>query len=243
MQQFLSKSHPKHRRNRTVLHVFIGCLLPESLNKKSCWVGWFFDDTAIRWCSRIDRDKDGRQKKAQFDLRELIILQKLVTAHEAVDAIRKAISLFGGHGVIEDFSALPRLFRDATVNELWEGPRNVLLTRVFRDLQRVAACYPPEEFVANILEGVPKDIVRELSNSLKAFLQNPPLLERDEASVDRAAEWETFCERLFWAYQDQALAEVGAAPIFEEQRLNTPLEGSEGVSTQTEQERQIGGRA
>ena len=32
------------------------------------------------------------------------------------------ISIFGGHGVIEDFSALPRIFRDAMVNELWEGP-------------------------------------------------------------------------------------------------------------------------
>ena len=91
----------------------------------------------------LGASKSGEEEKARFNLRELIIIQKLVTAYEAVDVIRKAISLFGGHGVIEDFSALPRLFRDATVNELWEGPRNVLLMQVFRDLQRVAAWYPP----------------------------------------------------------------------------------------------------
>ncbi len=82
-------------------------------------------------------------RKQRFNLRELIILQKLVSAYDAVDVIRKAMSIFGGHGVIEDFSSLPRLFRDATVNELWEGPRNVLLMQVYRDIQRVSDWYPP----------------------------------------------------------------------------------------------------
>ncbi|MFH0825135.1 MAG: acyl-CoA dehydrogenase family protein [Pseudomonadota bacterium] len=164
----------------------------------------------------LNSDKEGDRKKARFNLRELIILQKLVTAYEAVDVIRKAISFFGGHGVIEDFSALPRLFRDATVNELWEGPRNVLLTQVFRDIQRAAAWYPPEEFVGSVLEGASKDTIRELSSSLKAFLQEPPLMGHDEAAMDRAGDWETYCEDLFRAYQERALEEVGTSPIFAE---------------------------
>jgi hypothetical protein len=36
---------------------------------------------------------------------------------------------------------LPRLFRDAAVNELWEGPRNVLLTQIHRDCRRAAELY------------------------------------------------------------------------------------------------------
>jgi hypothetical protein len=175
----------------------------------------------------LSPDNAGVLKKAQFDLRELIILQKPVTEYEAVDVIRKAISLFGGHGVIEDFSALPRLFRDAMVNELWEGPRNVLLMQVFRDLQRVAAWYPPEEFVANILEGAPKDLVQEFSSSLRRFLDNPPSLEPNESSMRRAADWEIYCENLFRMYQELALDEVGAAPIFSDYKLDSFTSASE----------------
>ena len=53
----------------------------------------------------------------RFLLRELIIIQKLVTAYDAVGILRKGISIFGGHGVIEDFCSLARIFRDAVVNE------------------------------------------------------------------------------------------------------------------------------
>ncbi len=72
------------------------------------------------------------------------MLQKITTAKDAPNVIRKAISIFGGHGVMEDFSDLPRLFRDSIVNELWEGPRNVLLTQIYRDLKRVKDFYSPE---------------------------------------------------------------------------------------------------
>ncbi len=115
-------------------------------------------------------------RKLRFDLRELIILQKMATAYETVDVIRKAMSILGGHGVIEDFSALPRLFRDATVNELWEGPRNVLLMQVFRDIQRVSAWYSPEEFVGNLLHAADKGTIEALSAALRNFLHKPPFL-------------------------------------------------------------------
>jgi len=176
--------------------------------------------------------KPEEDERTRFNLRELIIIQKLVAAYEAVDVLRTSLSLFGGHGVIEDFSALPRLFRDATVNELWEGPRNVLLMQVFRDLQRVAAWYPPEEFVANILQGVSDDIVRDFAGSLKAFLEQPPFVERDEASMQRAEAWETFCDDLFHAYQEQAVKEIGAVPILAEQKRSALAVWSTGSPQQ-----------
>jgi alkylation response protein AidB-like acyl-CoA dehydrogenase len=181
------------------------------------------------------------QKKEQFNLRELIIIQKMVTAYEAVDVIRKAISLFGGHGVIEDFSSLPRLLRDATVNELWEGPRNVLLMQIFRDLDRVKAWYPPEEFVSSILEGVSKEIVEEFAEMLREFLDNPPFFQRDEVSTERAGTWETFWDRLFRVYQERALDEVGAVPIIAAEKIAAHSAPLDEPIPEITRKRQIGG--
>jgi hypothetical protein len=45
----------------------------------------------------------------------------------------------GGNGTIEDFSPLPRLYRDAIVFESWEGTHNVLCAQVLRDLAKLDA--------------------------------------------------------------------------------------------------------
>ncbi len=161
-------------------------------------------------------------RKKRFDLRELIILQKMVTAYETVDVIRKAMSILGGHGVIEDFSSLPRLFRDATVNELWEGPRNVLLMQVFRDIQRVSAWYAPEEFVGNLLRGADQGTIEALSATLRDFLSKPPFFELEPGAPERAAAWDDFCDTLFKAFQERALDEVGRAPILGQEKMTIP---------------------
>ena len=41
--------------------------------------------------------------------------------------------MLGGNGTIEDFSPLPRLYRDAIVIESWEGTHNTLCAQVLRD--------------------------------------------------------------------------------------------------------------
>lgn len=71
----------------------------------------------------IKTDETITIQKKRFRVRILIMLQKIVASWDAIDVLRKAISVFGGHGVMEDFSSLPRLFRDVMINELWEGPR------------------------------------------------------------------------------------------------------------------------
>ncbi|MDD5168292.1 MAG: acyl-CoA dehydrogenase family protein, partial [Syntrophales bacterium] len=57
-------------------------------------------------------------RKKRFDIRELIMLQKMAASWYSTDVIREAMSIFGGHGVMEDFSSLPRLYRDSAINEL-----------------------------------------------------------------------------------------------------------------------------
>ncbi len=150
-------------------------------------------------------------RRKRFDIRELIMLQKITTTWDATDAIRSAMSVLGGHGVIEDFSAIPRLFRDAAINELWEGPRNTLLTQIFRDCQRVREWYTPQEFVGSLLRGADRSVVTALAEEAYALLGHPSLLTDDERTREVCAHWDDYCHRLFHAYQDLALAAVNGS--------------------------------
>jgi hypothetical protein len=71
--------------------------------------------------------------------RLLVNANKFVTSLAATRAVRRGIEALGGNGTIEDFSALPRLYRDAIVFESWEGTHNVLCAQVLRDLARLEA--------------------------------------------------------------------------------------------------------
>jgi alkylation response protein AidB-like acyl-CoA dehydrogenase len=152
--------------------------------------------------------ESGELKRKRFDVRALIMLQKITTSFDAPDLLRLAMSLFGGHGVMEDFSALPRLYRDAAVNELWEGPRNVLLTQIHRDLCKAAAWYPPEHFVANVLTGAPGDLVKAYQQEIREIFAHPDLLEMSPSALQACERWDHFCHRLYHAYQDAAVAIV-----------------------------------
>lgn len=70
--------------------------------------------------------------------RVLVNANKFVTSVDATDVVHRGIEVLGGNGTIEDFSPLPRLYRDAIVYESWEGTHNVLCAQVQRDLGRSA---------------------------------------------------------------------------------------------------------
>lgn len=71
--------------------------------------------------------------------RLLVNANKVVTSIAATKVVRRGIETLGGNGTIEDFSPLPRLWRDAIVFESWEGTHNVLCAQVLRDLARFDA--------------------------------------------------------------------------------------------------------
>src|SRR5699024_7402417 len=152
-------------------------------------------------------------RKQQFQLRELILLQKINASQDTVETLRTVISLFGGNGAIEDFSSIPRLFRDAMVNELWEGPRNVLLTQIHRDIRRASKWYPPGEFVEDILAGCDQSLVGKFSEDIEQLITYDLATTPHQQSIQHAKDWERFCNDLFFAYQEQAFNEVGDAPI------------------------------
>ncbi|MGD0275890.1 MAG: hypothetical protein ABSB79_07525 [Syntrophales bacterium] len=112
---------------------------------------------------------------------------------------------------MKDFSSLPRLYRDSAVNELWEGPRNVLLTQIHRDLQRVMDWYAPPEFVGNILTGLDQALIDELSDEITELLAHPDLFTMNDNTIEICRRWDIFCHKLFHTYQDLALQEVEKA--------------------------------
>jgi acyl-CoA dehydrogenase len=65
--------------------------------------------------------------------RFLTNLAKYRTALPLVDSMREAMLILGGNGIVEDFTILPRLFRDAMIIETWEGPPNTLCLQMMRD--------------------------------------------------------------------------------------------------------------
>ena len=155
-----------------------------------------------------DSDEPLSVRRKRFQIRELVMLQKITASWDCTDVIREAMSLFGGHGVMEDFSSLPRLYRDSAINELWEGPRNVLLTQIHRDLQQVAVWYRPEAFVADILEGCDQAEINTLSEEIRELIAHPHLFALDDKTIDVCRRWDAFCGRFFHAYQDLALSDL-----------------------------------
>jgi hypothetical protein len=65
--------------------------------------------------------------------RFLINLAKYRTGVTLTDSIKEAILILGGNGIVEDFTVLPRLLRDAMIVETWEGPHNTLCLQIMRD--------------------------------------------------------------------------------------------------------------
>jgi hypothetical protein len=85
-----------------------------------------------------DRIDDGSAGDADVLLhRFLVNVAKYLVSGQATDVVHAAIEVLGGNGAIEDFSVLPRLYRDAMVYESWEGSHNVLVAQVLNDLRRL----------------------------------------------------------------------------------------------------------
>ncbi len=101
--------------------------------------------------------------------RFLVNATKYALSVDATAAIRSAIEVLGGNGTIEDFSVLPRLYRDSIVYESWEGTHNVLVAQVLADLNRLPIV----------------DVVAERLGKL-CSASTSPVADRAHAELDRA---------------------------------------------------------
>lgn len=167
-----------------------------------------FGEELISGIRELEKIQNLNERKRRFRLRELIMLQKIVVADEAPAMIRKAISFFGGHGIMEDFLSLPRFHRDALIMELWEGPMNVLLTQMHRDFQRVQEWYTSEEFIRDLLSGADSELINNYGIEFSRIMSHESLLRNDEETLKICQDWVNFSHKLFIAYQEQALKEI-----------------------------------
>ncbi len=141
---------------------------------------------------RIDAGTATDEDLAWF--RILVNANKLVTSLAATAVCRRGIEALGGNGTIEDFSPMPRLWRDAIVFESWEGTHNVLVAQVLRDLARMDALELVHERVGEI-DGLGRAVEepggvdgRLAVDAMVRTLQVTRLLEAgDEESARRIA--------------------------------------------------------
>jgi acyl-CoA dehydrogenase len=95
--------------------------------------------------------------------RILVNANKFSTSLAATKVAQRGIEALGGNGTIEDFSPVPRLYRDAIVFESWEGTHNVLCAQVARDLER----YGTLDLALDRARGVDARIDRVLDGILR----------------------------------------------------------------------------
>jgi alkylation response protein AidB-like acyl-CoA dehydrogenase len=114
--------------------------------------------------ARID-DGTATEQDAAWH-RILVNANKFVTSLAATAMCRRGIEALGGNGTIEDFSPLPRLYRDAIVFESWEGTHNVLCAQVLRDLVKF-------DTVGLVLERVGGEAPADLEPRLRRSVADP----------------------------------------------------------------------
>jgi acyl-CoA dehydrogenase len=91
--------------------------------------------------------------------RFLINLSKYRTAVTLTESVREAMLVFGGNGICEDFSVLPRLLRDSMIIETWEGAHNTLCLQIMRDAARSDFLDRWQSEVNEALERWPADFL------------------------------------------------------------------------------------
>jgi putative acyl-CoA dehydrogenase len=97
----------------------------------------------------------------------------------------EAMECLGGNGYVED-SLLPRLYREAPVNAIWEGSGNVMCLDVLR------ACAHEGEAARTLLEHLASETTglaggREAIESIRGALADPQIEARARGVVERLA--------------------------------------------------------
>jgi len=91
-------------------------------------------EAATALMMRVARAYDRREEEAPF--RRLgTAVAKYWVCKRAAPMVAEALECLGGNGYVEE-SVLPRLYREAPLNSIWEGSGNVICLDVLRALQR-----------------------------------------------------------------------------------------------------------
>src|SRR5204862_5717848 len=99
-----------------------------------------------------------------------LAIAKFWTCKRAISVVAEALECHGGNGYVEE-SILPRLYREAPLNSIWEGSGNVNALDVLRSMQRdpeTVTAYVAEIALANgdlrRLDAIVETLKREVSD-------------------------------------------------------------------------------
>ncbi|HLQ15197.1 MAG TPA: isovaleryl-CoA dehydrogenase [Candidatus Eisenbacteria bacterium] len=134
----------------------------------------------MRLAGSLDRASD----PAESHFRRLALaVAKYWTCKRAIAVVAEALECHGGNGYIEE-SILPRLYRDAPLNSIWEGAGNVNALDVLRAMRRepesLAAFLAEVELAGSDvrLDRAVADLKRELSNTEQVEFRARRVVER-----------------------------------------------------------------
>jgi putative acyl-CoA dehydrogenase len=158
----------------------------------------------MRLAGAFDRASDPHESHFR---RLALAVAKYWTCKRAVAVVAEALECHGGNGYVEE-SILPRLYREAPLNSIWEGSGNVNALDVLRALSR-----EPESlaaFFAEVEQAGPDERLDPAVAALKRELANTDEAEsRARRIVERMAV--ILQVSLLLRYGDAAVADVFCA--------------------------------
>ena len=117
---------------------------------------------ALRLAGAVDRDETAFRRLAIAAGKYWVCKRQPAVAAEALECL-------GGNGYVEE-SGLPRLYRDAPLNSIWEGSGNVQALDVLRTLRREPDS--GEAFLAEVRRSAPaEDQARRVVERMAVVLQ------------------------------------------------------------------------
>ena len=146
-------------------------------------------------------------------------MNKYWTSVRNTQMVRLAMEVLGGNGTIEDFSPLPRLYRDAMVTESWEGAHNVLVAQTRRDMRRYAL---HRDFLAMLrerLDACSGHLVEPLKMRLERQGEVADAIAADE-DEGRNVELRGWIDQVMVTYQAVCLLELSG---WQQQSDRAPL--------------------
>jgi putative acyl-CoA dehydrogenase len=134
----------------------------------------------------------GAYERAPIDETEANVLRlgsavgKYWLSKRSTPVVREALECVGGNGYVEE-SILPRLYREAPLNAIWEGAGNVIVLDVLRALQRTPES--GEAFVAELAaaEGTDRTFDAELNKLRDRLAAGPPTETEGRRLVEQLA--------------------------------------------------------
>ena len=178
---------------------------------------------ALRLAGAADRAARGSAAEAAL-LRVALPAAKFWVCKRTPLITAEALECLGGNGYVEDYSALPRLLRDAPLNSIWEGSGNVTALDVLRALSREPGCADALLAEVDLAGGDAR--LRVAADDLRAEL-------KAAAAPDAQRDARRLAGRITVTLQAALLARHAPAPIadaFLSTRL-APSAGAAGPAT------------